>query len=560
LRATIYVILFFLVLLTPFVLRDLTGAAVSADLSTTGESLVIITPHDSLLRREFAQAFSQWHRDHYGSPVSLDFRSVSGTQNIKRQLQTTYDSLRDSQGRLPPEETIADKLNLQIAWGGGNTFFDSELKPLGILSPLHLSPQQIHEIFPQTSLAGVDLLDPSKDGGPRWVGYCLSGFGIMYNPDLYASLDLPPPKTWSDLTNPKLFDMVSLADPTHSASVGVCYIMVIQRAMADAEAAFLKTLPTGSVLIGANSPNTQSPAYHAALAAGFKTGLKTLIRIAANSRSNADSATVPPMEVADGQAAAALAIDFYAHTFMELIGDSRGRFVVPENATAITPDPVAILYGTVGRKRELADHFVEFLLSRPGQLLWILKAGVPGGPHQRALRRVPIRRDVYSEDRSNWADPTANPFTDAGSFNMRGQWMSFFGDIRPIWAAAWIDDRDDLIDAYSKILEISDPARQAELLDELSDIPATYDDILSDGVTRKQHEAMGDADQWKAQSRIDWAKKFRDHYRAIAAKAEAPQTNATIIPRPLPNPNPNLNPLLNLNLALTPNLLTSTHS
>ncbi len=33
-----------------------------------------------------------------------------------------------------------------------------------------------------------------------------------------------------------------------------------------------------------------------------------------------------------------------------------------------------------GEPLELARHFVEFLLSREGQLLWAKKAGAPGGP------------------------------------------------------------------------------------------------------------------------------------------------------------------------------------
>ena len=72
--------------------------------------------------------------------------------------------------------------------------------------------------------------------------------------------------------------------------------------------------------------------------------------------------------------------------------------------------PVAILAGVKGADLERAMHFVEFLLSREGQLLWAKRPGTPGGPTERALRRPPVRPDVYA-DQSDWADHT-NPFYD----------------------------------------------------------------------------------------------------------------------------------------------------
>jgi ABC-type Fe3+ transport system substrate-binding protein len=424
-------------------------------------------------------------------------------------LQETYDSLRLPDQSLPPESVIGDTINMQLVWGGGDSFFNGELKPLGILAPLHISPQSLLEIFPQAKLAGVSLYDQEPKGPPMWVGSCLSSFGIMYNPEFYSRLDLAPPTTWSDLTDPKLAGMISLADPTQSGSAAVCYMMVIQRAMADTEAAYLHDHPS--------APKTEA-GYVAALSAGFKKGMGQLLLMAANARFFSDSATQPPMDICDGQAAAATAIDFYAHVYMEQVGPSRAAYVTPSNATAITPDPVAILYGTVGHKRELADHFVEFLLSKEGQRLWILKAGTPGGPRDRALRRPPIRRDLYSEDQSNWTD-TTNPFAAARAFNMRGEWMALFADVRPIWAAAWIDSRDDLLRCYSAILAVPDTARRQALLSELADVPLTMQDVQADNTTRKQKEAAGNADEWKARSRLEWAEKFRRFYNHLESQA-----------------------------------------
>src|SRR6476646_1560984 len=152
--------------------------------------------------------------------------------------------------------------------------------------------------------------------------------------------------------------------------------------------------------------------------------MSELLKIAANARYFTDSSSIVPNDVSRGEAAAGMAIDFYARITEETVGASRARFFAPIGATAITPDPVGILHGTKGRRLELATHFVEFLLSIEGQRLWELKAGLPGGPVERALRRPPIRQDVYA-DRTGWADDF-NPFQIAKGFNQRADWMVLF--------------------------------------------------------------------------------------------------------------------------------------
>ena len=199
------------------------------------------------------------------------------------------------------------------------------------------------------------------------------------------------------------------------------------------------------------------------------------------------------------------------------MGSQRCRFVSPPAATAITPDPVAILAGVKGPQQELANHFVQFLLTPEAQRLWILKPGTPGGPLQRSLRRPPIRQDVYA-DRTGWADQV-NPFAQAGGFNQRGEWMVLFGDTRPLWAAAWIDSRQALKDAYAQVLAVRDDGRRAQLIAELADLPIEMKDVAELRAQRKKIEAQGNAEQWKAQQRIAWAQRFRGHYAEVAGKA-----------------------------------------
>lgn len=499
----VYLILFAIVLGLPFAVRRIAvGRQSDAPEEQNSPRLIVVTVHNGDIRREFARAFDIWHRSHYGTGVFLDYRVPGGTSDMVQFLR----------GR--PTDP-------QIAWGGGDYTFYHDLQPLGLLQPIHLDPKLIKAAFPQDSVAGIRLYDGTKDANgnptPQWVGVALSSFGIIYNPQLYQTLGLPTPKAWSDLTNPKLSQLIALADPAHSGSASVAYIMVIQRAMADAETEFLKSHSQFQGV--AKAERNKRADYQAAIASGWHRGMGQLVLIAANARYFSDSSEIVPTDVGRGEAAAGMAIDFYARVTEGTVGPERARFVAPYAATAINPDSVAILWDVTGPQLELATRFVEFLISPEAQRLWILKAGVPGGPVERSLRRMPIRRDVYA-DQSEWADHF-NPFEESGGFNQRGEWMALLSDTRPIWDAAWIDSRDALLDSYAKILRVTNEQRRTELLRQLADVPITMKDVEDRRNERLRLEAVhADVNYWSAQQRIFWGDRFRSHYAAVAKNAE----------------------------------------
>ncbi len=500
-RRYCFLILFALVLVTPFVMRQVLvrdfdkGAGEGGD----GLSLVIVTPHNQDIRRAFAGAFSDWHLARYGSRVGIVYRTPGGTNDIVRMLRGTYgtERMRTKDGALRPEEEVAEVVDIDLVWGGGDVTFEGELKPY--LKPLKIDGELFKAAFPKPDLNGVALYEKTKDGaGPRWVGVVLSSFGIIYNPQLYETLELEAPKTWADLGRPELAGLVALADPTRSGSAAVTYMMAIQRAMADAEESL------------SPAERKDEAVYHAALARGWKEGMKTLVHVAANARYFTDSASQVPNDVGNGDAAAGVAIDFYARVYEQEIGSDRIRYVAPRGATAITPDPIGILYGVIGERELMANRFVEFLLTAEGQRLWNLKGGE--SPYlQRSLRRLPIRADVYA-DRRGWADDV-NPFEESDGFNMRGAWMKLFSDIRPVWAAAWIDSRSALDEAYRAILEVKDVQKRDGFLEKLSDLPITMGDLEDQNKTRKRMEKDGkDARLWMTKQRIEQARRFREHY------------------------------------------------
>jgi iron(III) transport system substrate-binding protein len=512
-RLHVQLLAFATVLLLPFAVRLWLGRGEQAARPMAGPEaleLRIVTPHNQDIRRAFELAFSAWHEQRYGKPVAITYLSPGGTNDIVRYLKDAYGAYKDGQGKLLPEEQI--NIGIEVIWGGGDYTFERDFKPL--LKPLSVPRAIIDDAFPQRDLAGVALLDPDAltRGAPRWVGVVLSSFGIIYAPDVYAALRLPPPDTWNDLARPELAGLLALADPTRSGSAAMTYMMVLQRAMAAAERRWLEENPAA-----VPGPALEAdPAYRAALGAGWKEGMRVLVLMAANARYFTDSGSRPCADVGDAESAAGIAIDFYARVYQDEIGKGRIRFRAPRGATAITPDPVGVLYGTLGEHEVVANHFVEFLLSPAAQRLWNLNGGQ--SPYlPRSLRRLPIRRDVYA-DRTGFADDE-NPFELVEGFNMRQRWMRQLGRLLPIWGAAWMDAKSTLDDAYRTILALPDPERRAQLLFELSDLPIAYDEVTAPAPAPAPNEPRVDARLAAARERLSFGQRFRQHYAQVLARA-----------------------------------------
>ena len=47
--------------------------------AAVAESVVVITPHPEEIRREFQEAFSNWHRRLYGVVADLEWRDPGGS-------------------------------------------------------------------------------------------------------------------------------------------------------------------------------------------------------------------------------------------------------------------------------------------------------------------------------------------------------------------------------------------------------------------------------------------------------------------------------------------------
>jgi hypothetical protein len=127
----------------------------------------------------------------------------------------------------------------------------------------------------------------------------------------------------------------------------------------------------------------------------------------ANVRNFAGSGGQAPKDVAVGEVAFGLSIDFYAWAQVAEVGEAFIGFTMPDNMTIVNPDGLGILKGA--ENLEVARAFVSFVMSEPGQKLWFLKQGVEGGPVHRQLNRFTVIPELYSKYRQD-AAVTLNPF------------------------------------------------------------------------------------------------------------------------------------------------------
>ncbi len=345
--------------------------------------VIIVTPHNEQIRHEFSLAFRAWHERHHGEPAEVVWSTPGGTVEIRRALTSAWES-RLRQGL--PVGGDAD-----LVFGGGSYEFDTLKRPVKvlmdgeersetILQPLALPEHVVQGCYASGELAGQRLYDP--DGW--WYGVALSTFGIVWNQDVLDRLGVPSPTRWEDLADARLSGWLAMVNPAQSGSVLTAFESIVQRV-------------------------------------GWLEGMSILRRAAANARTFAPSSTRGPIDVASGDAAMAVSIDFYGRFQAQVIADAarargerpgrdRVQFVSPRGQSAVDPDPIAVLRNPPNP--EMAARFVTFCLSPDAQRLWQLRAGEPGGPRRFELRRMPVMKSLYAAEGGRFID-AVDPFADA---------------------------------------------------------------------------------------------------------------------------------------------------
>jgi iron(III) transport system substrate-binding protein len=466
-----------LIIALPMALRrqTITKTSQSAD-----DRLVILSPHNESIRQEFGEAFAAHWKKTTGRSIYIDWRVPGGTSEIRMVLDAGYKAAADT-GR--------EGIGVDIFFGGGEPDFASQAKK-GRLLPLRVfntQPElfgdagQIPELF-----TGERYYPPDH----VWVGTCMSQLGISYNPDVLDRLKIPPPTTWNDLGDPRYAGTLALADPSKSGSVARAFELLVQAEMQ-------------------RSPDRE---------AGWAAGLQLIQRMAANARYFTDSSTKPPQDVGQGNASAGMCIDFYGRSFAQELttksGSPRLVWIAPEQGTTLSGDPIAILKGS--ENEAVAQSFVEFCLSRQAQTLWFGKPGSPDGPKDRALHRMPIRRDLYTpEILANSTMPQANPYADPGNFTYQRELTgAAFNTLRQLVKIMCIDSHEEMKTAWHALRDAGMPAEALAVFSDVS--------FVNYATCGKGDPILDGPDALKAADRAtELGELFRANYRKAAALANS---------------------------------------
>lgn len=519
-RRYAFLILFAVVLVTPFLLRLAigTGSDGQADRRNAPRRIVIITPHAEGIRREFQEAFSAWLKARGEPDVAIDYRNFGGgAADIVKYFGASVGLYRS-----------IGTFRVDLVWGGGDYLFDTQLRkqdksmPEGYLEPVALRPEVMAAAYPTPDVGGVALYDPAA----HWYGTALGSFGIVYNKDVVRHLGVAEPKTWADLADPRYRGWLVLADPTRSSSAKTTFMAVVEKAMADAwdadapakaRHADLKARQAAAEQAGDKDATAKlkaaaNDAYQQAMDPGWRAGMGLIRRIAANARVFTDNSLSVPATVGSGDAAAGMAIDFYGRTEVEFSGDARVGYVEPVGATIVNPDPIALVRGA--EHRDAAVRFVEFVLSTEGQRLWNARPGAPDGPRATALRRLPIVRSVYADSAyvSRHFSDRVNPFEVAGSFNTRNDRKQTFPILGELIQASCLDLLDELRDTRTEILA---SPKAADLDRQLGTFPFGQTEAVE---RQKRYSGAKPIDRLALMRA--WEDEFANEYRELRAQAK----------------------------------------
>jgi iron(III) transport system substrate-binding protein len=489
-------------LLGPFLLKP--GQSTAS--SKADRKLVIVTPHPERLRAEFSQAFVRHWKEKTGETVAVDWRVPGGTSEIAVMLKSEFSAAFQlhwtqalgqtwtpaiAQNFMNPKAPASDAarqaflksgtgVGLDVFFGGGAYDFQIQAESGTLVA--QNSPgtgiaalRQKHPAwFGDAGIPEMVSGEPFRDGKDRWIACCLSSFGIVFNRDVLRRLGIEKdPAQWRDLADPRLYGQLALADPGRSATVTKAFEMLIQQEMQEAIARL--TQNPGKL-------KTPKDIEAAGVREGWTRGLNLIQRISANARYFSDSSSKIPLDVARGDAAAGMCIDYYGRSTEEETrrpdGSSRIGFIMPVGGSSVSVDPIAMFRGAP--EPELATAFIEFVLSDAGQKIWAYRSGTPGGPSRSALRRLAARKDFYSpENLLMMSDAAEMPYEKAKAFTYHPEWTaSAFSTLRFLIRVMCVDTHQEQRKAWYTLITRQQPPRATEVFQELTSI--RYDLAVGD--------------------------------------------------------------------------------
>ena len=414
------------------------------------QSLVIISPHNKNICYEFERAFVKHCKEEFDIDAIVQWRDVgSGSSSILQYLKNVF--------------AHADTAEIDVFFGGGEYPFQY-LERENLLETLQLSPEVLESI--PANFCGMEMY--SKDH--KWCGNVLSSFGFLYNKELLNEINVTPPTQWEDLAKPEYFDLSMQGDPTQSGSTAAAFEMIVQSA-----------------------PDWPS-------------GWEKLLSILSNAKKFTDSSGAAANAPVLGEAVISVCIDFYGTMRVSDAPDKLG-YVSPEGQTGYTPDPVAILKNPPNP--DMAQKFVDFLLSIKGQRIWALRPGHPDGPEKYLLNRTPISKAYFAKYDADTPEWIARPYSSDKVMNVDMELRSVrYGVLAEIVRAAAIDNLKQMKQARKKLIEAGNPEELTKIFYKLPENIDTVEEIYT---IAEQLKDTAQAERIVT----DWTNFFRDQYKQV---------------------------------------------
>ncbi|MDR1438248.1 MAG: extracellular solute-binding protein [Puniceicoccales bacterium] len=469
-----------LILGLPFWARK-SGTAIDAN---TDDTIIVLTGHNEKIRFELGCAFRQWYREKTGRTIFIDWRYLGGISEMVRYLDSIYTSefryhwekelnrqwtqevnqifvnrtADEARWQTPLHREIYEEFynsnvssGIDLFFGGGITDFISQAD-LGALVDTGFLREH-GELFNEDTIphyfAGSELWD--REG--HWFGQALSSFGILLNGDVLRAhgLERGDVMQWEPLTNPKLFGIVALTDPTKSSAILKAFEMIVQQQMMFA------------LQNSAGEKNSMEEAD--CVKRGWMRGLEIIQLISANTRYYADGPSKMILDVASGNSGVGLIVDFMGRTQCaeerQRSGRDRLEFILPQNGSAISPDPIGILRGAPNL--EAAKLFLEYVLCDEGQKILTFEPGTEGGPIRHALFRPPVNKHIYDEKYLPLRTFSTNPFRELMEFAYRPENTSgVYNALKWTIKFAFIIPHQELVRAWKAIITARDEGRHGD--------------------------------------------------------------------------------------------------
>jgi len=427
------------------------------------KTLTIITRHDIVIHNVFEPAF-----------LASDFAVENGITDIV--------------WRTPSAEfwdTLINQGEIDVCWGGGPTLFDQLMRD-GLLAPLTSGLMQNVSDRVEDTIAGAVMKRYDDNTDLVWIAAAISSFGFTINTDFLTTNSLPVPTNWTDL-----------AKPIYGQ--------------------YLPTLPT--IAMG-NAPGTTSNTriYEImAQALGWDEGWTNMARMVGSANIYAGSVeTQSAVEV--GDVGVAMSIDFYG--YLSQARHSECQYIAPEDQTIINGDPIAIAEPST--QKDLAEGFVDFVLSPEGQALWL----------DDNVLRMPVMREAF-DSTAGAAHPelyevynqtiatVGIDFNDTLSLEINAAFVQY-------WGSVFTDAQQELVDCWVTILNAFDNGWINETeLDYYAALmgapviildPATsvLEEFIIDYARRINNDIIYDA-TYKAQVKTAWTLAAKSQYNTVEA-------------------------------------------